>query len=786
MLFLGPGSYRRAFLFVCGAFFLACNSGSCSAPQEPQEPPKKLLERGNPNLPGITVSGSHVQKELEKALKQKGEDYKARTKHLSSQGKPLFINRLIKENSPYLQQHAHNPVNWYPWGPEALARAKKERKLIFLSVGYSTCHWCHVMEHESFENIEIARYLNEHFIAIKVDREQRPDIDSVYMNAVRALSGRGGWPMTVIMTPDQEAFFGGTYFPPRTSSRNGRKGLWQVLHEVQELYQKDPSVLAVQGQQLAQRLQLAAYATPSEQVPTKRELNLSALSYLQRYDPIRGGFSRAPKFPRVSSLEFLLRRSALGDDAVQRAQVLAATSFTLEKMARGGIYDQVAGGFHRYSTDNDWLVPHFEKMLYDNAQLSSIYIDAFLVTRKPEFRRVAVETLNYLIREMRSPNGAFYSATDADSTNENGELREGAFFTWRLPELQKSLSEEELARLLQAFPLSNSRDFEGKYILHQEASLSLEEKFGKTSSPSKEAQLKTARAKLLAVRALRAKPGLDNKLLTAWNGLLLSSLAKAARALKNEQYLVSAKRLAEVLLKEAILPSGEILRQIDSGPRTQLGFLNDYSFTIRGLLDLFEVDLDSRYFDAALQLQATLDREFLSEEGGYFTTGSQYETLLTREQPAYDGALPSGNAVTASNLMRLRQFTGESAYQKRAEGIFRRFYKSLAQRTTSPMLLAALQASLVPQLQLVIVHEGKEESSLSELARSLYLPQGMVLLVSAKKALSLAPAFSFLEGKQAIEHSETAYLCEYGRCELPARSVSTLKAQLERKRISFH
>ncbi len=441
----------------------ACGNRGCGTGEQPAQGAVALAEP-DPALPGLGKGDPALTKKLHAALLKKGPGYEPRTRHKNADGSPKYTNRLILETSPYLLQHAHNPVNWYPWGDEAFARARREGKPVLLSVGYSTCHWCHVMERESFENEEIARFINEHFVPIKVDREERPDVDDVYMSAVQMLTGGGGWPMTLALTPDREPFFGGTYFPARDGDRGSRKGFFTILRELADEYQKSRADVVARAAKLSRRVRAAAEPEPAGGVPGP-EVIASAVRQLSRaYDPVWGGFGRAPKFPRPVTLELLLRYHRRSGDA----DALKMVIHTLDRMAAGGLYDHVGGGFHRYSTDERWLVPHFEKMLYDNAQLVAVYLDAYQVSGRDDFARVARQTLDYVAREMTAPSGGFYSATDADSRTPAGHEEEGWFFTWTPAELEAALG-ADLARVARVdFGVTDAGNFEGRSILQRD------------------------------------------------------------------------------------------------------------------------------------------------------------------------------------------------------------------------------------------------------------------------------------------------------------------------------
>ncbi|HLL78835.1 MAG TPA: thioredoxin domain-containing protein, partial [Ktedonobacteraceae bacterium] len=553
-----------------------------------------------------------------------------------------YTNRLIHETSPYLLQHAHNPVDWYPWGPEALQRARELDRPILLSVGYSACHWCHVMERESFENEAIAAEMNAHFVSIKVDREERPDIDAIYMQAVQALTGQGGWPMTVFLTPDGRPFSGGTYFPPR--DRQGMPGFPRVLAYIADVYQNQREKVEQQANTLADHLRKRSSAPLRGREGDARAggLPLVVLEEASRalaadFDPVHGGFGNAPKFPNTMSLEFLLRthlhrvRGEIGSKATRPELEIVET--TLRSMANGGIYDQLGGGFHRYSTDVEWLVPHFEKMLYDNALLSRLYLHAYLVTGDAFYRRIAKETLDYVAREMTSPEGGFYSTQDADSEGE-----EGKFFTWTPAEIDAALSSKIATLFKSYYDVTERGNFEGKNILRvPREAREVAQSEGVTLERLQEA-LRQGRETLFQVREQRVHPGRDEKVLTSWNGLMLRSFAEAARYLDRADYLTIAERNAEFLLA-TVQRDGRVLRTYKDGRAHLNGYLEDYTYLADGLLSLYEADFQPRWFVEARRLMDAAITLFADEQnGGFFDTGSDHEVLVSRPKEVMDNA----------------------------------------------------------------------------------------------------------------------------------------------------
>jgi uncharacterized protein YyaL (SSP411 family) len=533
---------------LVGLVSLASLSFACDArekPEAPTAPEPSVRAESDPNLPGVEAFDEKLQRRLDQALAAQGPDYEPRTHHLREDGSPRFTNRLIEESSPYLLQHAHNPVSWYPWSEEAFARAKRENKPIFLSIGYSTCHWCHVMERESFEDEEIAAFLNRHFIAIKVDREERPDIDSVYMTAVNILTGRGGWPMTVLMTPDKEPFFGGTYFPPREGVRGASAGLIEILTEMLALYQNEPGEVMARAQDISQRVEHMSFVRAGPGVPRDSTIAVATNQLATKFDRVDGGFTGAPKFPQPARLLLLLRYARRTGDPGATAMVTT----TLDRMAAGGIYDQVGGGFHRYSTDAQWLVPHFEKMLYDNAQLAVLYLEAWQHTGDASYRRVVREVLDYVAREMTSDIGAFYSATDADSRTPSGHDEEGWYFTWTPAEIQAVLGPDAARVVRAAYGVTKNGNFEGRNILHRvmtDRQLAAKLRM----PPNRVAKvLEEARSALYRERASRPPPVRDDKVIAAWNGLMISAFARAGWAFDEAEYVSAATVAAQFVLR---------------------------------------------------------------------------------------------------------------------------------------------------------------------------------------------------------------------------------------------
>ncbi len=676
-------------------------------------------------------------------------------------------NRLASETSPYLLQHADNPVRWYPWGEEAFAEARAKDKPILLSVGYSACHWCHVMAHESFEDPETAALMNDLFVNIKVDREERPDVDGIYMQAVQSMTGRGGWPMTVFLTPDGRPFYGGTYYPPE--DRHGLPGFPRVLTALAGVFKNNRDDIERTAAQLHGQLAAGSVSPPGATLLAPSMLDRAFEAIAGSYDRANGGFAGAPKFPQPMTLDFLLRFHHRS----RRPLALEMVEHTLQKMARGGMYDQAGGGFHRYSTDAVWLVPHFEKMLYDNALLARVYLDAFKVTGKSFYRRICEETLDYVLREMTDPSGGFYSTQDADS-----EGVEGKFFVWTPVDFEAVLGpEHEL--FAEYFDVTPDGNFEEKSILHVDTppdefaaghGLSLEEF---------EKRLARARMRLYAARRRRVHPGRDEKVLTAWNGMMLRALAEAARALDSPPYLAAAVRNADFLLAE-MRKGGRVLRTWKAGTARLKGYLEDYACLIDGLIAAHEATLDLKYLRAAIELAG--DMLGLFWDGGvegFFDTGSDHEELITRPRDFFDNATPSGTSVAADVLLRLAVITGNSEYERKAVACLRAI-APLVQRAPTGFgrLLAALDFHLSRPVEVAIVwHDDVAAAApLAAVAFSAYRPHLVAVGARAGEGGDLTP---LLLGRPAAGKTATAYVCERFACQEPASDPDQLRRQLD-------
>ena len=705
----------------------------------------------------------------------------------NTQQQHKHTNRLINETSPYLQQHAHNPVDWYPWGEEALEKARREDKPILLSVGYSACHWCHVMERESFENEDIAALMNQHFVSIKVDREERPDIDNIYMQAVQALTQQGGWPMTVFLTPDGRPFYGGTYFPPddRRYGQQVMPGFTRLLLSMADAYKNRRQDVEEQASQVADYLKQRSSSplrgklgSPSGEIPLEL-LNTASRALAAEFDPVHGGFGGAPKFPNTMSLELLLRvhlhRLAGEIDAQAERPELEMVETSLQHMANGGIYDQLGGGFHRYSVDARWLVPHFEKMLYDNALLSRIYLHTYLLTENPLYRRIVEETLDYVVREMTSPRGGFYSTQDADSEGE-----EGKFYLWTMPEIEAALLPDDAIPFMRYYDVTSGGNFEGKNILHVEQDA---EKVADDTYVSLEVlqdSLKRGREMLFKVREQRIKPGRDEKILTSWNGLMLRSFAEAARYLSRPDYLQVAINNAEFLLSE-LRSDGRLLRTYKDGRAHLNGYLEDYTFLADGLLALYEATFNPRWFSEARSLMDEAIKLFADEQnGGFFDTGSDSEALVSRPKDIMDNATPAGNSVAADVLLRLNAFTGEEDYRRRAEDYLRPLADVMVQHPQAfGHALGALDFALSAVKEFAIIGDphGADTRFLLEVINERYLPNS-VLACAAPDNSEATRAVPLLADRPLKDGKATAYVCQNFTCLAPVNTPEELEQLL--------
>jgi uncharacterized protein len=688
-----------------------------------------------------------------------------------------YTNHLINETSPYLLQHAHNPVDWYAWGQEAFSIAKAEDKPILLSVGYSSCHWCHVMERESFEDETTAKVMNEHFVNIKVDREERPDIDIIYMTAVQAMTGGGGWPMTVFLTPDGVPFYGGTYFPP--TDRQGMPSFTRVLRSVAEAYKNRRGELQSAGQELLEHIRAASSARLPEGTLSRDTLDRAFDALESRYEPRHGGFGGAPKFPQPMTLEFLLRyaqRTASGPG-------MAMLEKTLRSMAAGGMYDQLGGGFHRYSVDEEWLVPHFEKMLYDNALLARVYVEAFQATGDPFYRRVAEETLDYLAREMRHPDGGFYSTQDADSLSEHGAAlkEEGAFFVWTPAEVREVLGGDALA-FSQIFDITDRGNFEGRNILRVKREPADVARVTGMPVEKIEAIVERGRQQLFAARARRPLPDRDDKVLTAWNGMALRAFAHAARALGRDDYREIARQNGEFLLRELRRADGTLLRSWKDGrAATAIGYLEDYALLADGLLALYEATFAPRWLlEARALADAMLERFWDDAIAGFYDTAADHEALIVRPRDTGDNATPSGNSAAADVLLRLAVIFDDATYRARAQAVLGSLAQLMERYPTGfGRCLAAAEFALagVKEIALVGEPQAPDTYALVEAIFRPFLPNKVVLLRAPGQEPPELPS-PLLEGRTQIDGQATAYVCEHYTCKLPCSDPATLAEQL--------
>lgn len=604
--------------------------------------------------------------DIEAMKLKRGTTYIPRTRHKNPDGSARFTNRLFLETSPYLLQHAHNPVNWYPWGNEAFGEARHLNRPLFVSIGYSTCHWCHVMEEESFEDEEIAAYMNDHFICVKVDREERPDVDAIYMGAVQVLNGSGGWPLNVVLTPELKPFFGGTYFPARDGDRGAFTGFLSLLATISQAWEHKRDIILQSSEDITRHIRNLLVPQPGTRIPDKAVIEQAASFFKQVYDPVHGGMQRAPKFPSSFHVRFLFRAAhRTGDEDIEPMALN-----TLEKMAYGGMYDQIGGGFHRYSTDAAWLVPHFEKMLYDNALLVPAYLEAFHISHNDEFKRIACEVLDYVIREMTSSEGGFYSATDADSLDPSGEKEEGFYFTWTPEELDRTLDNEQARLAKTYFSITGNPNFEGRYIPHiSRASQNDALKIG-YSPPELLNEINKIKACLFSEREKRERPLTDTKILSSWNGLMISAFARAGRMLDHPEYTETAIKAAR-FLSDRLVVNGRLRRAYTDGESRLNAYLDDYAFATAAFLDIYDADCNIRWLTRARELDAVLETFFEDgDQGGFFMTSKDHEAMIAREKPCMDGALPSGNSVAILNLLRLYNLTGEESFLKRAEKAF--------------------------------------------------------------------------------------------------------------------
>ncbi len=700
-----------------------------------------------------------------------------------------FTNRLVHSKSPYLLQHAHNPVDWHEWGEEAFAKARKENKLIFLSVGYSTCHWCHVMERESFENEGIAKIMNEHFVCIKVDREERPDVDRVYMTFVQATTGSGGWPMSVWLTPDLKPFFGGTYFPPE--DKFGRRGFPSILKTIAQAWQSDREKIIASSTEVTRRLQEYTQVKGSGAGGLEQAwLDKTYAQIKSSYEPRHGGFGGAPKFPRPVSLNFMLRYHA----RTGAKDALDMSLFTLRKMAEGGMHDHLGGGFHRYSVDDRWHVPHFEKMLYDQAQLVGSYLDAYQITHDKFYADVARDILAYVQRDLTGEHGQFYSAEDADSPlpDNPADHAEGAFYVWEDKAIAEVVGNEAADIFDYYYGVErggNVREdphgeFPNKNVLI--VSHTVEEtakKFGMTPDQVR-ATLAESRKKLFDIRSKRPRPHLDDKTLTAWNGLMISAFARAHQVLDEPQYLAAAEKAAAFIKSELYDDkTGKLSRRHREGQVAFDGYVDDYAFLIQGLLDLYEASFKIEYLQWALDLQKKQNELFWDKEhAGFFSTTGTDASILLRMKEDYDGAEPSPNSVAVLNLLRLAEMLDQKEFRGMAEKTLAAFGPRLAQAPSAmPQMMVAFEFHLAKPKQIIIAGkpDAADAQAMLRAVHQPFIPNKILLLADGGKGqVFLGQQLEFIKAVKALEGKATAYVCENYVCQLPTTDVATMKSQL--------
>ena len=686
-----------------------------------------------------------------------------------------FTNGLENETSPYLLQHAHNPVDWHPWSDQTLALARQQNKPILLSIGYSACHWCHVMERESFENEEIASLMNENFVNIKVDREERPDLDQIYMTAVQMMTGQGGWPMTMFLTPEGVPYYGGTYFPPE--DRHGMPGFPRVLAGAADAYRMRPDDVTKTAVSLLSELRRVDLTKGDDQSFSHENLDEAQSGIARSYDSRYGGFGNAPKFPPAMNLEFLLRQNQRTSDV----KALEMVEHTCRMMAEGGMYDQLGGGFHRYSTDARWLAPHFEKMLYDNALLSRLYLHVYQQTKDDFYRRIAEETLDYVAREMRDGDGGFYSSQDADS-----EGHEGKFFVWRPDEIESILGSEDATLIESYFDVSVGGNFEGTSILHIDASV--EDAAKKAGATTRQLTETIARGRkiLFDAREQRVKPDRDEKVLTAWNGLMLSSFAEAAAILDRPDYLSIARSNASFILRN-LLRDGFLLRTYRNGRAKLNAYLEDYAFYADGLVTLYQVSGELTWLESAISLVDRMIDEFWDQEnGGFFYTGKSHETLIVRTKGYFDNATPSGNSVAAEVLLHLATLTGNESYQRTAMSLLRVMSNSIRRYPSGfGRALSAIDCLLSTPKEICIVGEASDPNTAALLHEvwQRYLPNKVVALTSVvdEQAAETVP---LLSNRTMIKDQATAYVCEHYTCKTPVTSPDELASQLDNSKFA--
>jgi uncharacterized protein YyaL (SSP411 family) len=684
----------------------------------------------------------------------------------------VSANHLIDETSPYLKQHAHNPVDWYPWGPEALERARRLDRPIFLSIGYSACHWCHVMEHESFEDPEVAQILNEHFVSIKVDREERPDLDQIYMNAVQMMTGQGGWPMSMFLTPDLKPFYGGTYFPPKDNF--GRPSFKRLLSAIVESWRTRRQEITEQAGQITEHLQKGDRLEPSEGNLGPGMIQNLVTMLGRAFDGTYGGFGQAPKFPHPMELRALLRAWKRFDDD----QALHMARVTLDRMAMGGIYDHLGGGFHRYSTDQRWLVPHFEKMLYDNALLTVAYLEAYQASGESLYREVVEETLEYVQREMTSPEGPFYSTQDADSEGE-----EGKFFVWSAQEIERVLGKDLADLFTEVYDVTPQGNWEGHNILNRSKTYEQYARLRKIPEKELRSLLEQGKRKLFEVRSRRVWPGRDEKVLTAWNGLMIDALAQASAVLDRPAYAEAAVRAAEFILTRMRGSDGRLLRSFTTGTDAKFNaYLEDYAFLINALVSLYEATFAPRWVEAALDLTAVMIDQFWDPaEGGFYFTGRDHEPLIARNKDPHDSSVPSGNSMAVTALLRLAKLTGRSDLMENAE-VTLRLYRNLMAESPSAagQMLIALDFYIGPVDEFAVVGDlaGAETREVLRAIHRRFRPNKVIAFKHATPDLSQGDEKLPLLADKKLLGSVSTYICRNSVCQAPLVGVEGVKSAL--------
>jgi len=747
----------------------------------PDQARADAIERVAANQPAAPAFDESLRARLEKALAARGPSYAARSRHLRADGSPIFTNRLLLEKSPYLLQHAHNPVNWFAWGEEAFAEARRLNRPILLSIGYATCHWCHVMEEESFDSVETAKLLNERFIAIKVDREARPDIDAIYMSAIHAMGQRGGWPLNIFITSEGKPFYGGTYFP--AVEGRGRPSFSRVLTEIARLYADERAQVETNADSVAGHLkQILEGHVGMQSAPLGAGLLLKATRYYSRVaDREWGGVGSGTKFPSSLPIGLLLRESRRTGDS----EALALSRLTLDRMSSGGIHDHLAGGFHRYSTEPRWLVPHFEKMLYDNALIAVAYLEAFQATGDPAYERVLRGILDYVSREMADDAGGFYSATDADSLRPDGESEEGYFFTWTPGEVEALLGAPEARVAIAWFGVTGEGAVEGRSVLDTRRKADEVAAQLGLSREVFDQYRASAQARMLQSRNERPAPIRDEKILVAWNGLMITAFAKSGFALDESRYVAAAIRAADFILGSMRREGkeGRLHRVSLAGEAGGPAFLEDYAFLIAGHLDLYEATGEVRWIESALRLQEIQETHYADAAGGgYFRTADDGERLLAREKPISDGALPSGNSVAASNLSRLGAFTGDEAFLERLTLLYSAFAEFLEGAPSAAAELMKVVSDREVGLREVVLVEGQGEADRAAMLvplRMAFAPNRVVIRSGeGARGELLGKTLPLVRGKNTISGKTTAYVCENRVCQLPTNDPEKFRELL--------